>query len=333
MAKLGKIGTTYYLYFTDPATRKTRRKSLHTSNKAEANSALAEYVMSNRNAKAQETPLFSTAFANFLLVKNYPSQTIKMHKNATEHFYRCLPDKAIGDYTQEDYFNLVKYFEKRGSSRNTVSLNVKKIVTFFNWCISNGLIDKHPFKKISEQVNEVRVVYEDYFIKIINLVQSKTVKDALWVLLLTGLRIGELLSLKIRDIDFERDLIYIKNTKAKRDDVIPLLPNVRAILEGYRWKQQEELIFRISSTHIRREFRKAQRGDKYKVHDLRRTCATMLSRYVSPFVLQRYLRHADIKVTMKYYVRSDLEIMREELKGVRFPDVANLLQKEGSKPL
>jgi len=239
MAKLGKIGKTFYLYYTDPVSRKTRRKSLHTTSKADAMSALAEHIRINRNADQTKTPLFSTAYANFLLVKNYPKQSTKLHTTAKNHFLTALPDKPLNQYTQEDYFDLVKYFTALSKARNTIAFNLKKIITFFNWCIFNGIITQHPFKPVTETVNEIRIIPEDYFSAILQKITGKQIKDALLVLWFTGLRIGELLSLRVQDLDFEQNLLYINNTKARRSDVIPMIQEVREILEGHKWRLRD----------------------------------------------------------------------------------------------
>jgi integrase len=209
-------------------------------------------------------------------------------------------------------------------AHNTISLNVKKLVTFFNWAISIKAVSGHPFKRIAEQRSQVVTIDEETFIGIVQRIKSPMLRDAVLVLWFTGLRIGELLSMKVQDFNTEKMLIYVPNHKAKREDVIPMVEQVRVLIDKYKNKNAESLLFVSSHDYLRREFRKAQDGTHYKIHDLRRSCATRLSRYVSPFTLQRYMRHSDIKITMMYYVRSDIELIRSEVATV--PDfVTDLL--------
>lgn len=48
-----------------------------------------------------------------------------------------------------------------------------------------------------------------------------------------GLRCGELLSLKLNDIDSDRMILHIKNAKGKKDRIVPLSEKIVALLRDY----------------------------------------------------------------------------------------------------
>ena len=148
-----------------------------------------------------------------------------------------------------------------------------------------------------------------------------------------GLRIGELSALKLRDVDIERGIIEIRETKFFKSRRLPLAPRVVALLsrylkarhkigaptdpeaplwwtpllrKGYTYGELEKLLTRV----IRRAGLKTQRGRKGpRVHDLRHAFVAhrMLQWYrdgVEPQSrlphLVTYLGHKDIVSTLKY---------------------------------
>ncbi|MFZ2538614.1 MAG: site-specific integrase [Oscillospiraceae bacterium] len=92
----------------------------------------------------------------------------------------------------------------------------------FNRCIEDEIIFKDPlFNFKLPQTNEKcptdRIITEEDLKKLINAVaKHKRLKFVISILLLTGMRIGELLALKWQDINFEENIIYIRHSVNKQ---------------------------------------------------------------------------------------------------------------------
>ena len=67
-------------------------------------------------------------------------------------------------------------------------------------------------------------------------IRSLTVKTAIGLLWATGLRTSELINLKVEDVDFTNNLIFIHSSKFNKDRLIPIQPEVTAELRNYRQK-------------------------------------------------------------------------------------------------
>jgi integrase len=131
----------------------------------------------------------------------------------------------------------------------------------------------------------------------------------------SGMRRNEMLDLRwganegMPWIDFDRGKIQIpaEYNKADRDQWIPLHPELAAILEPLR--QPRGRVFRISPspTVVSRTFGKLAKkaGLKITLHDLRRSFGSRYAACVPAQVLQRLMRHADIKTTLQFYVDLD----------------------------
>jgi len=178
---------------------------------------------------------------------------------------------------------------------------------------------------------------------------------SIWVLILVlGLRKGEVLGLSWSDVHLERSELTIgrqlqrvrrqlllRDTKTEASDADLPLPEIcaRALVEratrqdaeraaaGVGWVGAEfgsGLVFTgvlgtpVDPRTVNRRFAarcKASGVRPQRVHDARKTCATLLVDLdVHPRVIMRVLRHADLAVTMEIYAKASSASTREALR-------------------
>lgn len=165
----------------------------------------------------------------------------------------------------------------------------------------------------------------------------------------TGLRAGELLGLTVADIDFDRLLIcprkqaddrtrVLRELKTKRSRTpVPITQQTATILRDYlkQWwsPNPQNLLF------PNRRGRPCKRANVVKfglhpilkklglstqhagLHAFRHGLGTALADAgVSPAVVQRTLRHTDIKTTLRFYVHADAESQRAALQSLQSSD-------------
>ena len=146
----------------------------------------------------------------------------------------------------------------------------------------------------------------------------------------TGLRTGEIVSLRRVDLDLERGLVTLagKHTKNRRDARLPLTPDVveelRPLLEGLD-PGQRPFTSKINTRTWLNDLERAgipRDTDEGRVdqHSLRRTFCTRLARAGVPLVhAQRLMRHSDPKLTASVYTR--LEIVDDRAAVGRMPSL------------
>ncbi len=143
---------------------------------------------------------------------------------------------------------------------------------------------------------------------------TKLWKTFLWAAWYTGLRRNELLELHWDEcarpwIDFRRKRIQLPAAwnKSDEDQWIPLHPDLAKMLAKCR--KDRGLIFPLSKSppEVSRRFSLIARaaGIKLTLHDIRRSFGTRYAAHVPAQVLQRLMRHADIKTTMAFYCDVD----------------------------
>lgn len=128
------------------------------------------------------------------------------------------------------------------------------------------------------------------------------------VALNTGLRRGEIFSLKWSDVDFQRGRLVVRKTKASKERFVPMNATVRELLQSIP-RLLTDYVFPSPKTagrltDIKKSFRSAvdlAAIENLRFHDLRHTFATRLADAgTDAYTLMEIMGHADLKTTMIY---------------------------------
>ena len=129
-----------------------------------------------------------------------------------------------------------------------------------------------------------------------------------------GLRLSELLAVRVRDIDGERRLLRVEQGKGAKDRLVPISPTLLEQLRGYwRLARPSHLLFparfspnrQLSATSVQKQFTRAKRAAGVKktggIHALRHAYAThQLEAGLPVHRLQRLLGHGNLHSTLRY---------------------------------
>src|SRR5512133_240019 len=128
-----------------------------------------------------------------------------------------------------------------------------------------------------------------------------------------GLRGQEVINLKISDIDFERRTIHIRQSKYKKDRIVPLAESMAVGLKKYLVAENPHIwLFngkepdgrysvRGLSWVMRENLKKTSINKDINLHSLRHSYAThLLEQGLNIVTLKELLGHADITTTMLY---------------------------------
>lgn len=138
----------------------------------------------------------------------------------------------------------------------------------------------------------------------------------------TGLRMGELLALRWRDVDFAGQTIRVRASyyaghlttpKSGKVRAVPMAPDVAAALAKLSgrqdWIGDDELVFAgdtggyLDGSALRRRYKVALAAAglrKLRFHDLRHTFGTRMIATADIRRVQEWMGHADIQTTMRY---------------------------------
>jgi len=128
-----------------------------------------------------------------------------------------------------------------------------------------------------------------------------------------GLRGQEVINLKISDVDFKRKAIHIRQSKYKKDRIVPLAESMAVGLKKYLVAENPHIwLFngkepdgrysvRGLSWVMRENLKKTSINKDINLHSLRHSYAThLLEQGLNIVTLKELLGHADITTTMLY---------------------------------
>jgi integrase/recombinase XerD len=170
---------------------------------------------------------------------NYSDNTIKSYLFYINQFLKStkISPTRLNSNDFQNYLN--NYNFTSISQQNQIINSIK----FFYNEILNKKYNKVSFKRPKTKKSLPKVI-DNYFIKEkISKIQNLKHKTILTLTYSVGLRVSEVVNLKIDCIDSKRMLIYIKNSKGKKDRVVPLSKIVLELLRKYykEYKPKEYL--------------------------------------------------------------------------------------------
>ncbi len=162
-------------------------------------------------------------------------------------------------------------------------------------------------------------------LKVLNNYENSTITDIIFVLLFTGARKNNVLSMRWRHIDFDKKVWTIPETKTDKNVTLALADAVIDILKERKDDAINDWVFpspTSKSGHIT-DIKKSWKNilnmakiDDFRIHDLRHTFATYLvENGAGTFEVKRALNHKSIKST-EIYVNLGVEHLRNQINEV-----------------
>lgn len=154
---------------------------------------------------------------------------------------------------------------------------------------------------------------------LLNVTENLKHKAILTIIYSCGLRLSELINLKITDIKSENDLLLIRQSKCNKDRIVALPDKLLLLLrEYYKVYQPKDFLFegakgnqyseRSVQLILKNAMNKAGVLSKGSVHTLRHSYATHLIKSgIDVRVVQELLGHNDIRTTMIYTHITDID--------------------------
>lgn len=254
--------------------------------------------------------------------------SIKKYRSSINKFFQVVGDKRLEDLSNEDIDVFILKMKEWGAG----NARIRNIINAVKWVIIrmqnkgvnfnklNLLTIKQP-KIMKKEVNYLTELEVSQFISTIqnDIDKKKTVKNIRFMafvrlLLQTGARVGEGLSININDIDRQNMEVKIIGKGSKPRTLFlrrETLENINSYLSVR--KDKEKALFatqdgrsRWQQTDAGRSFRKYKKMSgikkKFTIHTLRHSFATLLLlKGAGINVVQAALGHADPITTLKYY--------------------------------
>ena len=235
---------------------------------------------------------------------NYSKNTIKCYLFYINEFL----DKNFNIYpTKLNSGDFQSYLDNYEFSSISQQNQIISAIKFFYRYGLDKKYGKVSFKRPRKEKHLPSVIDSKYLINHIEKIKNLKHKSILSIAYSVGLRISEVLNLKIEDIDSKRMVIYINNSKGNKDRIVPLSENILKLLRKYWLKHKpNKYLFngqfkdQYSGTSCNKIVKKYL-GDEYHFHTLRHSCfTTLLESGVDIRIIQKIAGHSSIKTTEVY---------------------------------
>jgi integrase/recombinase XerD len=250
----------------------------------------------------------------------------------------------VQDVTRRDLEAFVEHLQDREQKLSAVRTVLARIYAFLSFMIEQEAIPAEVLmQKIKLRLPEyLPRAMDPYEVRrLLSVIQDTRDRAIVLLLLRTGMRIGELLNTRLRDVNLqERKIIIVEGRKNRRGRVVYFSDDARDALNGwlkhrdspkpFLFHSRGRNTFSYSSGHMM--FKKYLRAaglipKGYSLHSLRHTFASeLLNAGMRLECLQQLLGHDSIEITRRYarltdktreeeYFRAMAIIERGEIDG------------------
>lgn len=270
--------------------------------------------------------------------KNYSDYTCKNYYEDLKEYNSFLNIEHI-KYDEINYklcLNYLSYLNNNKNSKSTISRKLSSLRTFYKYLVFQNKVKNNPFLLVSSPKKEKKI---PKFINYNNLEEIFSIPDIesslgqreriiLELLYASGIRISELVNIKLKDIDFKNKsiLIFGKGSKERvvyygeyAEEILNLYLNDsrNKLLEGIQseylivGKKREKLTTRRIEQIIEEIINKTSLKMNITPHMFRHTFAThLLDQGCDLLVVQELLGHESLSST-EIYTHVSNEHLRE----------------------
>ncbi len=247
-----------------------------------------------------------------LVIKRYSPNTIRVYKECFREFINYFSDKVLSDITREEILQYQRYLiEERGVSVSYQNQAINAIKFYYEHVMGGKRMTYYIDRPRQERTLPV-VLSEQEIALILGHIQNLKHRCMIMAAYSAGLRVSELLNLKINDIDSKRMLIRISMGKGRKDRITILSKRLLEILrEYYQVYRPNDFLFegvtggryseKSAQMVLKNACRKAGIRKRVTIHTLRHSFAThLLENNTDLRYIQELLGHSSPKTTQIY---------------------------------
>jgi site-specific recombinase XerD len=243
-------------------------------------------------------------YSEDLRIKNYSNNTIQNYVSQVRCFLEHY--NKVATKPSEISERQIKEWLLLANSINGRKHRISAVKLFYKLTGKQPLKFRHIQYPRSEK-KLPQIIEKEYLLEQITKIQNKKHKAIISLAYSTGMRVSEVCNLFISDIDSKRMIITIRQSKGRKDRIVPLSEKVLEILREYfkEFKPKEYLFngqFDLKYSHRScNEIVKQYLGKEYHFHQLRHSNATALLEAGTDIrIIQKHLGHSSSKTTEIY---------------------------------
>lgn len=274
---------------------------------------------------AEHNPKLSYAFDGFQArnkARNLSIATIKGYKETFDRFTAlCMDEMKCDEIGRKTVDAFVTALMDDGIKASSINHYLRNMRSFLYWCMDEGYVQrfKIPLQKEQESIKET---YSDEEIRLLirepvkhaSFVEWRSWAMVCWFLS-TGNRAETACNIKIGDLYFQENEIYINKAKTKKAMILPMGNELKQVLRKYisqfrHESTDDEYLFcnvgnqRLTVNALQcgiRSYNKSRGVEITGIHAFRHTFAkNWIRNNGDVFRLQKILGHKSLEMTRRY---------------------------------
>lgn len=291
--------------------------------RAEAMQALALYNENPYNVETSKLT-FREIYEKFKEIKfNKISQSNINGYNLGFNYSKTLHDKIFVEIKTTHLQKVIDSCKLSHGSKRKIKVLFNQL---YKYAMQNDIIQKDysnyiELKKDDSSSNR-KPFSQNEINKLFKIENQAEFVDTILIMIYTGLRIGELLLIKNKDINIENRIMNggIK-TQAGKNRIIPLNKKILPLIQK-RISENEYLITNAKGEKMKYDNYYKERFKpimeqlemKHKPHDCRHTFATLMSNCDANEVsIRKIIGHSNYNITEKIYTHKDIEELKKAI--------------------
>lgn len=294
--------------------------------------ALRDYEVTKR-----VTELVKYDGANEMILKRYKAclviagrseKTVAQYERTAKKLFIAL-QKNYTDMTVSDLRYFLAYEKSRGVSNRTLENTRVQISAFFTWLLDEELIGKNPCRSIApiKYTKEVKLPFSTVEIDSIrSACKTKKERAIVEFLLSSGVRVSELCTIRISDVNFDTLAVIVREGKGSKQRTVYINDLTSKHLIEYLSKRNvtgDYLFYNKAKQplnpggvrHILKTIEERAGITNVHPHRFRRTFATGLAnRGMEIQEIGKLLGHSNLNTTLTYVYTSEEKIRTSYLK-------------------
>ncbi len=243
-------------------------------------------------------------------------------------FFQAIGKIPAASLTTDDVKRYLVKCLNEGLKENSLHSRINALKYYYEQVLGRDkfFVDIPRPKKAQQLPN---VLGENEITRLFNAIKNKKHKAILFTAYSAGLRVSEVIQLKLKDIDSDRMQLFVERSKGKKDRYVNLSPVLLDILRSYiQFIQPKPLTFLFegqvpgtmySARSAQQVFQAARKGagirKEVSFHCLRHSFAThILEKGIDIRYIKDILGHFNIKTTERY-----LHVKRDQLINILSP--------------
>lgn len=199
-------------------------------------------------------------FINYLKYqKNYSPYTCRNYYEDLKEYsgFLIIEHLKYNEMTYKLCLNYLSYLNKNNDSKSTISRKLSSLRTFYKYLVEENIVNNNPFLLISSPKKEKKIpkfisynnMDEIFEIPNLDTTYGQRERVILEILYGSGVRVSELVNIKLKDIDFSERSILIFG-KGSKERIVYFGEYAKEMIKLYMNSGRIELLDDINSDYL-----------------------------------------------------------------------------------